>query len=157
MSQEQSTPWTVPWPDSARAPDSPRIARVLIVDDHDVSRRICAGICDLFHCAWECASSGAEALAALGRGSFDVVLMDIQMPGMNGLETTRAIRAMPGRAGQVPIVAVTNDAGPEQTQSYLAAGMADVVPKPVPPARLFKAIIDAVGRGRYEQRSWAAA
>jgi CheY-like chemotaxis protein len=155
MSPDLPMGWT---PDLVPAPDSPRIARVLIVDDHEVSRRICAAICDLFHCAWECASSGPEAIAALGRSHFDVVLMDIHMPGMTGLETLAAIRALDAPAGKVPVIAVTNDAGPAETQAYLAAGMMDVVPKPVPPARLYRAISDAAGRaGEGEPRSWAAA
>jgi CheY-like chemotaxis protein len=140
------------------APASPKVARVLIVDDHEVSRRVCAAICDLFHCAGECVASGPQALEMLRAGAdFDVILMDIHMPGMNGLETTRAIRALPGRAGQVPIVAVTNDAGEAERSSYLASGMADVVPKPITPARLFKAISDAVGATAAEPRSWASA
>ena len=155
MSPELSTR-PAGWPDSAPAPDSPRIARVLIVDDHEISRRICADICDLFHCACVSVASGAEALEALRLGGFDVVLMDIQMPGMNGIETTRAIRALPGAAAGVPIVAVTNDAGSAERQAYLAVGMMEVVPKPIPPARLYKAIREAVGLREDEPRSWAA-
>ena len=144
------------WPDAALE-DAPPNARVLIVDDHDVSRRICAALCELFHCAYECVSSGAEAIEALQRRPFDLVLMDIRMPGMNGLEAASAIRALPEPAARTPIVAVTSDAGAVEARTYLASGMADVVPKPITPSRLHKAIKEALVLAGREPRSWASA
>jgi CheY-like chemotaxis protein len=134
-----------------------RIARVLVVDDSEAHRKGCTAICDLFHLHTECVSSGSEAIEAVDRGAFDVVLMDIHMPGMDGVETTRAIRALAGAAGLVPIIAVTADASPAKAKAYLAAGMADVVPKPIPPARLYRAIRDALVGTEVEARAWSAA
>ncbi len=133
---------------------SMRLARVLVVDDHEASRRLCAAFCDLFHFSCEAVRSGAEAIEALRAGEFDVVLMDIHMPGVGGVETARAIRALPGPAARVPIIAVTTDTGRAETDRYLASGMADVVAKPITPARLYRAISRAVGLPEAEPRSW---
>jgi CheY-like chemotaxis protein len=152
-----SVRWNGPSEVDPQTDASTRIARVLIVDDHEINRRICAACCDLFHFACDAVRSGAEALEALRREHFDVVLMDIHMPGMNGMEAMRAIRALPGRAGRVPVIAVTFDAGPVESAAYLAAGMVDVAPKPITPARLFKAISRALEPDADESRSWAAA
>jgi CheY-like chemotaxis protein len=156
MSRDATTEGPGRWPDAA-LDDGPPNARVLIVDDHDVSRRICATLCELFHCAYECVSSGAEAIEALRRRPFDLVLMDIRMPGMTGLEAASAIRGLPEPAGRTPIVAVTSDAGDVEAGTYLASGMADVVPKPITPSRLHKAITAALARPGHEPRSWASA
>jgi CheY-like chemotaxis protein len=142
---------------AATAADSAPVARVLIVDDHEVNRRINAGVCELFSFSCECVSNGFEALEALRRSVFDVVLMDIHMPGMDGLETTRAIRALPGPAGQVPVIAVTSDIGPAQQERYRAGGVFDVTPKPITPARLFRSITAALNHRPPEPRSWRPA
>ena len=136
---------------------SPRVARVLIVDDREISRRICAAFCDLFNLECECVRSGAAAIEAMRQAHFDVVLMDIHMPGMSGVDAALGIRALAAPAGRVPIIAVTADASPAECAGYLAVGMADIVPKPITPSRLFKAITEAVGAERpAEPRSWAA-
>ena len=132
-----------------------QLGAVLVVDDHEVNRRLCAAYCDLLNLSCELAASGAEAVAAVQRARFDLVLMDIQMPGMSGIEATLAIRALPGPAGQVPIIAVTSDVDPADREAYRASGMADVVAKPFSAARLFKAISDVMGLARTEPRSWA--
>jgi CheY-like chemotaxis protein len=156
MSPQTSNEGPGRWPE-ATLDETPPNARVLIVDDHDVSRCIAATLCELFHCAYECVSSGPEAIEALRRGRFDLVLMDIRMPGMNGLEAASAIRALPDPAARTPIIAVTSDAGAVETRTYLASGMVDVVPKPITPQRLHKAITDAIASTGDEPRSWAPA
>jgi CheY-like chemotaxis protein len=83
---------------------------------------------------YETAHSGAEALAMLrtrGVGPFDVVLMDVQMPNMDGIETTRAIRALPTEAADIPVIAVTANAFKEQRAQCLKAGMQGFVVKPI--------------------------
>ena len=142
---------------SREAGVSSRVARVLIVDDHEVSRRVCAACCDLFDFECEVVRSGAEAIEAVRLAHFDVVLMDIHMPGMSGLDAAMAIRALAGPAGRVPIIAVTTDASPAECAGYLAVGMADVAPKPITPSRLFRAISAVVGAAAAEPRSWAGA
>jgi CheY-like chemotaxis protein len=133
------------------------VARVLIVDDREVNLRLCSAFCDLFHFECESVRSGPEALEALRQAHFDVVLMDIHMPGMSGVEATRAIRDLPAPMNQIPVIAVTSDAGLAQARTYLAGGMAAVVSKPITPARLFKAIEAALDRPAAEPRSWAFA
>ena len=71
---------------------------------------------------------------------YDLVLMDIQMPEMDGQSATEAIRALPGPVGRVPIVAMTANAMPEERAAYLAAGMNDHVSKPINPRLLAEAI-----------------
>ena len=95
----------------------------------------------------ETASTGREALSALKKNKFDVVLMDIQMPEMNGIEATEAIRS--GEAGaehtQIPIVAMTAYAMAGDRNTFLNAGMNSYVPKPVDKSRLLDAIAEAIG------------
>jgi two-component system sensor histidine kinase/response regulator len=88
-------------------------------------------------------SNGKEALAAIGRESFDVVLMDVQMPEMDGLEATARIRASEANvAGHLPILAMTAHAMSGDRERCLAAGMDGYVSKPVRLAELLQAIAD---------------
>ncbi|MBV9561014.1 MAG: response regulator [Bradyrhizobium sp.] len=84
--------------------------------------------------------NGAEAVAAASKALYDVVLMDVQMPEMDGISATKAIRNLPGVARDVPIVALTANALVGQRETYLAAGMNDYVTKPIQPPLLFAAI-----------------
>jgi len=92
------------------------------------------------------AATGYEALEVLRNNSFDVILMDIQMPEMNGIEATEAIRR--GEAGEqhvgIPIVAMTAYAMAGDREIFLNAGMNGYVPKPVDKSRLLDAIAEAV-------------
>ena len=91
--------------------------------------------------------NGAEAVAIVQSRAFDLVLMDIQMPGMDGVSATRAIRSLPGACSQIPIIALTANAMASEREQYLAAGMNDCVTKPIRPAELFRAIAaGAAGR-----------
>ena len=74
--------------------------------------------------------NGAEAVAAVAAGGFDMVLMDVQMPEVDGLEATRRIRRSPGRPAQVPIIALTANALPGDEQACLGAGMNGYLSKP---------------------------
>ena len=120
------------------------VARILIIDGHEIHRRTCTAICELFDYACEGARTGAEALEALQHRRFDVVLMDL--PASQRLHTSRAIRALPGAAGRVPIIPMTAEGGVAQAPTL-----------PITPARLFRAIASALGRAPEEPRSWAAA
>ncbi|MEI7609167.1 MAG: response regulator [Rhodospirillaceae bacterium] len=77
------------------------------------------------------ADNGRIAVEAVEAGDFDAVLMDMQMPEMSGEEATKVIRAMATAQKPLPIIALTADAMPEQRDLYLAAGVDDLVPKPI--------------------------
>ncbi len=113
-----------------------RAAHILIVDDNATNRMVAEALCDMFECTSEQAVDGVEAVEMARHGRFDLILMDIKMPRMDGIAATRAIREMSGRAGAVPVVALTANADPVDVQSYIVAGMQDVVEKPIKPERL---------------------
>jgi len=113
-----------------------RAAHILIVDDNATNRMVAEALCDLFDCTSEQAVDGVEAVDLARSGRFDLILMDIKMPRMDGIEATRAIRTLPGRVSGIPIVALTANAGANDVQAYKAAGMQDVVEKPIKPERL---------------------
>lgn len=110
--------------------------RILVVDDVDLNRDLVAALLAPHGHVVEQAESGAEALRAVKRGNYDLVLMDVQMPEMNGMEATSAIRAM-GGFGTLPIIAMTAQALTSQWDACRQAGMSDHLPKPITPATLF--------------------
>ncbi|SFJ06853.1 MASE1 domain-containing protein [Caulobacter sp. UNC279MFTsu5.1] len=110
---------------------APGAARILLVDDHPMNREVGAALLSLVGCQVETADNGEQAVAKAARGGFDIILMDIHMPQMDGLAATRAIRALDGGAGEVPIIAMSADALPQQVERCYAAGMVDHVAKPV--------------------------
>ena len=113
--------------------DSPH---VLIVDDNATNRVVAQALCEMFGCTSETAEDGVEAVECVKERRFDLVLMDIKMPRMDGVQATEAIRALPGPERSIPIVALTANADPEDAKRYLAIGMAAVVEKPIKPERL---------------------
>ncbi len=119
---------------------------VLVVDDNATNRMVAEGLCEMFDCTSETAEDGEEAVEAARSGRFDLVLMDIKMPRMDGMEATRNIRKLPGAAGQVPIIALTANADPDDAKAYVACGMISVVEKPIKPERLLEAMNQALER-----------
>lgn len=109
---------------------------ILIVDDNATNRVVAQALCEMFGCTSETAEDGAEAVAAVQERPFDLILMDIKMPRMDGVQATQAIRALDGPARTIPIVALTANADPDDARKYLAIGMAAVVEKPIKPERL---------------------
>lgn len=119
---------------------------VLAVDDNETNRRVIAAMLEALGMAVELAEDGPEAVASAATHDFDVVLMDIQMPGMSGVEAARRIvreRAASGRP-PVPIVALTANVMTHQVQDYLAAGMCGVIAKPIELKQLISAIETAL-------------
>lgn len=120
-----------------------RALNVLVVDDITMSRDIARSFLRAAgHCV-VCVEGGAEAVAAAADNDFDVVLMDVCMPEMDGLEATRRVRALVGGRGQVPIVAVTAQAFAGQISECRKAGMNGHVSKPFGPEMLVAAVVRA--------------
>ena len=97
--------------------------RVLVVEDDPPSRLFLVTLMERQGYRVEAAANGREAVAAVKRSPCDIVLMDIQLPLMDGIEATKKIRALGGRAARLPIIAVTASVKPGDREKYLAAGM----------------------------------
>ena len=134
-------------PSSARSVDrhSARPQRILLVEDLPMNREIACAMLDRAGHDALCVESGERALALAAAQNFDLVLMDIQMPGMDGVEATRRIRALPGPRGRVPILAMTANTLPQQIRSYRDAGMDGHIAKPLRQAQLDEAIASVAG------------
>lgn len=113
---------------------------VLVVDDNAANRFVAAKLLEMFNCTVELAENGQEALDAVSNRPFDLALMDIKMPVMDGIAATRAIRALPGPAARLPILALTANADERDELDYVAAGMNGVAQKPIQPDALLNAI-----------------
>jgi signal transduction histidine kinase/DNA-binding NarL/FixJ family response regulator len=122
-------------------PDAPRL-RVFVADDELLNRNIASGFLSIAGHEVVCVDNGAAAVEAAATGDFDVILMDVRMPGMNGLEATRLIRALPAPRGQVRVVAVTAQAFAQQIEVCRQAGMDSHVSKPFKQAVLLAALED---------------
>jgi two-component system, sensor histidine kinase len=125
---------------------------VLIADDNATNRLVAETLCGMFGFTSETVEDGEEAVAAVIGGRFDLVLMDIKMPRLDGLGATRQIRALPDGRAQVPILALTANADPWDAEAYLAQGMDGVVEKPIKADRL-RDVINAL----FEDHSLRAA
>lgn len=116
--------------DAAPSADLGRV-RVLLVDDHPMNRDLGATVLKLLGCEVSLACDGAEAVDLAAATAFDAILMDIHMPVMDGVEATRAIRALKGPAAMAPIIAMSADVMPEMVERCRRAGMNDAVGKPI--------------------------
>ena len=122
-------------------PVRPRPLRVLVAEDHPVNQTLTARLLEKHGHAVVLAANGKEALAALDRQPFDLVLMDLQMPEMDGWEATAEIRRREAGTGRrLPIIAVTAHAMKGDRERCLAAGMDGYVSKPIQPRDLYRAI-----------------
>jgi CheY-like chemotaxis protein len=119
---------------------------VLVAEDNPVNQQILSHYLTNFGVEFEIVPNGQIAVEAVKSGRFSLVLMDIQMPVMDGVAATEAIRALPGPESHIPILAVTAHCGPEQDSAYLRAGMNAVIAKPVPAARLHAAIAEITNK-----------
>lgn len=117
---------------------------VLAVDDVPTNRRLIAAMLERHGHSCDVAADAREALRMIRAARYDAVLMDVQMPAIDGLEATRMIRALPPPVGQVPVIAVTAHVLPEQRAAFLAAGMAAVIEKPVATNELLAALAHAL-------------
>jgi signal transduction histidine kinase len=117
-----------------------RAPRILVVDDHPMNREVARLFLDAFGCDVAECEDGAAAVEAAEANAFDVILMDVRMPGVDGLTATRMIRALNGPASRTPILAVTADVMRDDIERCRAAGMNGHVPKPINQARLLNAL-----------------
>jgi CheY-like chemotaxis protein len=105
--------------------------RVLVAEDNPVNWRVTKALLEKLRCSASHAATGAEAVRAAQAQAFDVILMDCQMPELDGFAATRAIRAAPGPNARTPILALTANALAGDEQNCHAAGMDDYLAKPV--------------------------
>jgi PAS domain S-box-containing protein len=143
---------------SLREQRPPVAAAVLVAEDNEVNQKVAAKILERLGYRVELAENGKEALAACARRRYDAVLMDGQMPGMDGYEATRRIRERETRGGRrVPIIAMTASAMKGDREKCLDAGMDDYVSKPVTPEKLEAVLRKWVGSAATPAERAAAA
>src|SRR5262249_9552915 len=113
------------------APGNNRRASILIAEDNDINRELVTQMLARLGHDGTTVGNGREALAAAKRGMFDLILMDIQMPEMDGGSAAAAVRGLPGAHGGAPMVAVTANAMVGDRERYLATGFDDYLAKPL--------------------------
>jgi PAS domain S-box-containing protein len=114
--------------------------KILLVEDNDINRLYAKSLLDKWNCAVDIAENGLVAIEKIKYNFYDVVLMDVQMPVMDGYEATRAIRLMSSPMRHAPIVALTANATKTDIDKCLSSGMNDYLPKPFTPEDLFSKI-----------------
>jgi signal transduction histidine kinase/ActR/RegA family two-component response regulator len=122
--------------------------RLLVVDDIDMNRDIASAFLATGGHDAICVDNGEAAVAAVASGDFDAVLMDVCMPGMDGLEATRRIRALPGPCRHIPVIALTAQVFTEQIDQCREAGMDSHLAKPFSYDSLLEAVSQAATRAR---------
>lgn len=121
-----------------------RVPRILLVEDNEINRFLALENLQAVGLTVDCAENGVEALRCLDQQQYDLVLMDLQMPVMDGLECCRLIRAN-HTAQQLPVIAMTANAFARERQRCVEVGMNGFVTKPFEPADLYQAIADNLG------------
>ncbi len=141
-------------PLSAPSPEHRSALRVLVVDDMAINREIAAGFLGFAGHHVVGVDSGAAAVELANTADFDLILMDVLMPGMDGLEATRRIRALAPPRGSVPIVALSAQSFAEQIEKCLQAGMMGHISKPFEQANLV-AVVERVAAERPVRQEFA--
>jgi FOG: CheY-like receiver len=106
-------------------------AKILLVEDYPINQELTKELLSLLGCEVEVADNGLQAIAMIETKLFDLILMDIQMPEMDGYQVTRAIRKKGGAFASIPIVALTANALQGDREKCLDAGMTDYLSKPI--------------------------
>lgn len=105
--------------------------RILLAEDHKVNQMLATTMLENLGHSVDLVVNGAEAVEAVKSTAYDLVLMDVQMPVMNGVDATIAIRNLDGRGARIPVIAMTANAMQGDREQYLAAGMDDYIAKPI--------------------------
>ncbi|MCF8480576.1 MAG: response regulator [Rhodospirillum sp.] len=129
-SSQESAP-SSPIPASPSTNPPKRRLRILVVEDNLINQQVAVGLLGKLGHAVDVAGNGLEAVKAVRQGDYDLVFMDMQMPEMDGLAATKAIRSLPGARGALPIIAMTANAMQGDKDRCLEAGMDDYIAKPV--------------------------
>jgi len=127
-------------------------ARVLLAEDNPINAMLARTLLVREGCSVDHVTDGEAALEAVGKGGYDLVLMDVRMPRLSGMETTRALRA---RGVETPVVALTANAFEDDRRACLAAGMDDFLVKPLSPEALRRALLLWTGPGWTTARNHA--
>jgi len=114
--------------------------RILLAEDHPVNRQVALGLLARHGHHVDVVADGAAAVEAARGGGYDVILMDVHMPAMDGIEASRMIRQFPGAAGRVPIVGLSASVLKDETDLCFAAGMGEFLAKPIDPAALTRVL-----------------
>jgi CheY-like chemotaxis protein len=123
-----------------------RRPQVLVAEDIETNRIVLCSMLDRLGCSHAVAVNGADAVAAITSGGFDIVLMDVMMPIMDGAEATLAIRAMPGDLARLPVIGITAHSLQADRERLLALGMDDCIAKPLDTGVLRAALVKALHR-----------
>jgi CheY-like chemotaxis protein len=134
--------------------DPGRSPRVLYVDDNELNRALVTAILSGKQIECQTAEDGAQGVEAAKYGAWDLILMDIQMPVMDGIEAAKTIRSLPGPNASTPILALTCHTRPENLEIYAEVGFDDCIPKPVNISELLSKVCDWASGRADPQRSF---
>jgi len=115
--------------------------RILLAEDNDINRLYATSILKMWECTADTAENGYVALEKVRNNDYDIILMDIQMPIMDGFEATRAIKKSGAPKNQIPIIALTANSSSKDIEKCLASGMNDCIGKPFTPENLFRILV----------------
>jgi CheY-like chemotaxis protein/two-component sensor histidine kinase len=133
----------LPAPIASTGKPATRSLHILVAEDNEINREVAMGLIKNLGHRVEVVEDGAEAISRLEECDYDLILMDVQMPKLDGIQATKAIRAMPGKKAETVIVAMTAGAMSQDQERCLAAGMNDYISKPVNSDRL-RLLFDSV-------------
>lgn len=142
---KQSDALTAPMTRKAKSEGPAKQLRILVAEDNDVNQKVIGAILSRAGYLADIVGNGIEAVSAVIRGSYDVILMDVQMPEMDGVTATQRIRELDGPQAEIPIIALTANAMKGDEEQYRAAGMNDYVSKPIERDKLAAAMLRQCG------------
>jgi signal transduction histidine kinase/DNA-binding response OmpR family regulator len=136
--------------EAAEEPPSPltRPLRILLAEDNRINQKFVLALLEKTGHIVDVAETGLKAVEAVMKSSYDVILMDIQMPELDGVAATARIRALKGAKAKTPIIAMTANAMMGQREEYLRAGMDDYIAKPIQPSMLLTRLAVIANKGR---------